>query len=48
MKTYKLAIDKQHGLVSFGPLLTLQEAEHWRGVMAEAGKECLVINVGAV
>lgn len=47
MKTYKLAIDKEHGLVSFGPLMTLQEADHWRKAMAEAGKECLVINVAS-
>lgn len=48
MKTYKLAIDKEHGLVPFGPLLTLQEAERWHKAMAEAGKECLVVNVASV
>lgn len=47
MKTYKLAIDKEHGLVSFGPLMTLREAEQWRGAMAEAGKECVVLNVAS-
>lgn len=47
MKTYKLAIETQHAIRTFGPLMTLHEAESYRDKMRNLGKPCLVINVTA-
>lgn len=47
MKTYKLAIETQYAIRTFGPLMTLQEAESYRDTMRNLGKPCLVINVTA-
>jgi len=47
MKTYKLAIEMQHAIRTFGPLMTLKEAESYRDTMRNLGKPCLVINTQA-
>lgn len=47
MKTYKLAIETQHAIKTFGPLMTLQQAESYRDTMRNLGKPCLVVNVAA-
>lgn len=47
MKTYKLAIETPHAIRTFGPLMTLQDAESYRDTMRNLGKLCLVVNVAA-
>lgn len=47
MKNYKLAIETQHAIRTFGPLMTLEQAESYRDAMRELGKTCLVVNVTA-
>lgn len=47
MKIYRLAIETQHAIRPFGPLMTLKEAESYRETMRNLGKPCLVINVTA-
>jgi len=47
MKSYKLAIETQHAIRTFGPPMTLQQAESYRDTMRGLGKPCLVINVNA-
>lgn len=44
MKNYKLAIETEHAIRTFGPLMTLQEAESYRDAMQNLGKTCLVVN----
>lgn len=46
-KTYKLAIEAQHSIRPFGPLMTLQEAESYRDTMRGLGKTCLVVNTAS-
>jgi hypothetical protein len=47
MKTYKLAIETEHAIRTFGPLMTLEQAESYRDTLRNLGKSCLVVNVAA-
>lgn len=48
MKTYTLAIETPHVIRSFGPLMTLPQAEKQRDNLRNlTGKPVLVINVTA-
>ena len=44
MKTYRLAAEREFGLVPFGPLMTLNEAEAYRDQLVKQGKLVHVIN----
>ena len=47
IKTYTLATDKAFAIQPLKGLnlMTLAEAEYWRGVALSMGKPCLVVNV---
>lgn len=47
MKTYKLAVETLHSIRTFGPLMTLQQAESYRDTLRDLGKTCLIVNVTA-
>lgn len=47
MKTYKLAVETPHAIKTFGPLMTLEQAESYRDTMRKLGKPCLVVNTQA-
>lgn len=47
MKNFKLAVDAEHAIETFGPAMSLSDAQHYQKKLKELGKDVMVVNIRA-